>query len=98
MAWSFHICVISIPFVDRYKKFSWKDRPIITAVGITSIAQIMVTTYWGFYIDPDIKKALLERLVIDPIFFYLIMLLLSAAFFWVYIHDDKACQERRGKC
>ncbi len=36
----------------------------------------MVTTYWGFYIDPDIKKALLERLVIDPIFFYLIMLLL----------------------
>jgi ubiquinol-cytochrome c reductase cytochrome b subunit len=36
----------------------------------------MVTTYWGFYIDPDIKKALLERLVIDPIFFYLVMLLL----------------------
>jgi ubiquinol-cytochrome c reductase cytochrome b subunit len=36
----------------------------------------MVTTYWGFYIDPDIKKALLERLVIDPIFFYLVMVLL----------------------
>jgi ubiquinol-cytochrome c reductase cytochrome b subunit len=68
--------LLVIPFVDRYKKFSWKDRPIITAIGITSIAQIMVTTYWGFYIDPDIKKALLERLVIDPIFFYLVMLLL----------------------
>ena len=35
-------------FRDRYKKFSWKDRPIITAVGITSLAQIIVTTYWGF--------------------------------------------------
>ena len=36
----------------------------------------MVTTYWGFYIDPDINKALLERLVIDPIFFYTVMVLL----------------------
>jgi ubiquinol-cytochrome c reductase cytochrome b subunit len=68
--------LLLVPFVDRYKKFSWKDRPIVTAIGITSLAQIMVTTYWGFYIDPDIKKALLERLVIDPIFFYLVMLLL----------------------
>jgi ubiquinol-cytochrome c reductase cytochrome b subunit len=78
VAWPglFIFALLVVPFVDRYKKFSWKDRPMITAVGITSIAQIMVTTYWGFYIDPDIKKALLERLVIDPIFFYLIMLLL----------------------
>ncbi|MGA8913420.1 MAG: cytochrome b N-terminal domain-containing protein [Nitrososphaeraceae archaeon] len=68
--------LLLVPFVDRYKKFSWKDIPLVTAIGITSIAQIMVTTYWGFYIDPDIKKALLERLVIDPIFFYLVMLLL----------------------
>lgn len=68
--------LLLVPFVDRYKKFSWKDRPLVTAIGITSLAQIMVTTYWGFYIDPDIKKALLERLVIDPIFFYLVMLLL----------------------
>ena len=68
--------LLLIPFVDRYKKFSWKDRPIITAVGITSLAQIIVTTYWGFYIDPDRTKPLLERLVIDPIFFYLVMILL----------------------
>jgi ubiquinol-cytochrome c reductase cytochrome b subunit len=68
--------LLLIPFVDRYKKFSWKDRPIITAVGITSLAQILVTTYWGFYIDPDTHKALLERLVIDPIFFYLVMVVL----------------------
>src|ERR687885_2161037 len=78
VAWPglFIFALLVIPFVDRYKKFSWKDRPIITAIGITSLAQIIVTTYWGFYIDPDIKKSLLERLVIDPIFFYSVMLLL----------------------
>ncbi|MCH7967033.1 MAG: cytochrome bc complex cytochrome b subunit, partial [Thaumarchaeota archaeon] len=43
---------------------------------ITSIAQIMVTTYWGFYIDPDVTVPLVERLVIDPIFFYSVMILL----------------------
>lgn len=78
VAWPglFIFTLLIIPFVDRYKKFSWKDRPIITAIGITSLAQIIVTTYWGFYIDPDIEKSLLERLVIDPIFFYIVMVLL----------------------
>ncbi|MGD1838767.1 MAG: cytochrome b [Nitrososphaeraceae archaeon] len=78
VAWPglFIFTLLIIPFIDRYKKFSWKDRPIITAIGITSIAQIIVTTYWGFYIDPDRTKSLLERLVIDPIFLYSVMLLL----------------------
>src|ERR687889_1274746 len=78
VAWPglFIFSLLVIPFVDKYKKFSWKDRPLITAVGITSLAQIIVTTYWGFYIDPDRNKALLERLVIDPIFFYIVMILL----------------------
>jgi ubiquinol-cytochrome c reductase cytochrome b subunit len=78
VAWPglFIFSLLIIPFIDKYKKFSWKDRPLITAVGITSLAQIIVTTYWGFYIDPDREKALLERLVIDPIFFYLVMILL----------------------
>jgi ubiquinol-cytochrome c reductase cytochrome b subunit len=70
------LTLLVMPFVDRYRKFSWKDRPLVTAIGITSIAQIMVTTYWGFYIDPNIQKSLLERLVIDPIFFYSVMLML----------------------
>jgi ubiquinol-cytochrome c reductase cytochrome b subunit len=78
VAWPglFIFVLLIIPFIDKYKKFSWKDRPIITAIGITSLAQIIVTTYWGFYIDPDRNKALLERLVIDPIFFYVVMILL----------------------
>src|ERR671924_19740 len=78
VAWPglFIFALLIIPFIDKYKKFSWKDRPLITAIGITSLAQIIVTTYWGFYIDPDRTKSLLERLVIDPIFFYLVMILL----------------------
>src|ERR687889_436869 len=78
VAWPglFIFTLLIIPFIDRYKKFSWKDRPIITAIGITSLAQIIVTTYWGFYIDPNRDKALLERLVIDPLFFYTVMILL----------------------
>src|SRR5918911_3552603 len=78
VAWPglFIFTLLIIPFIDRYKKFSWKDRPIITAIGITSLAQIIVTTYWGFYIDPDRTKSLLERLVIDPLFFYIVMVLL----------------------
>ena len=72
----FIISLVLIPFLDRYKKFSWRDRPMVTAFGITSLAQIMVTTYWGFYISPDVSVPLVERLVIDPIFFYGTMLLL----------------------
>ena len=70
------ISFVLIPFIDRYKKFSWRERPIITAFGITSLAQIMVTTYWGFYISPDISIPLVERLVIDPVLFYSVMILL----------------------
>ena len=78
VAWPglFILTLLIMPFIDKYKKFSWKDRPIIAALGITSIAQIMVTTYWGFYIDPNRTKSLLERLVIDPIFLYTVMALL----------------------
>src|SRR5881296_1586015 len=72
----FIIALAVTPFLDRYKKFSWKDRPLVTAFGITGITQVMVTTYWGFYITPDVTKPLVARLVIDPIFFYTIMLLL----------------------
>src|SRR5574342_77954 len=78
VAWPglFILSLLLIPFMDRYKKFSWKDRPLITAFGITGIAQIIVTTYWGFYISPDTTLPLVQRLVIDPILFYTVMILL----------------------
>lgn len=91
--------LLLIPFIDRYKKFSWKDRPIITAWGITGIAQIMVTTYWGFYIPADISLPLVERLVIDPIYLYTVMILLvplGFGFSYMMIHMAKEA-ERKAK-
>ena len=91
--------LLLIPFIDRYKKFSWKDRPLVTAFGITGISQIIVTTYWGFYIPPDTTIPLVERLVIDPIFLYLTMLLLvpmSFGFSYMMIHLAKE-SERKAK-
>ncbi|MEM4146029.1 MAG: cytochrome b N-terminal domain-containing protein [Candidatus Nitrosocaldus sp.] len=89
-----------IPFIDRYKKLSWKDRPLITAIGITSLAQVIVTTYWGFYIDPNFNKPLLDRIVIDPILFYTVMLLLvplSFGFTYMMIKLAKHFEELNKK-
>ena len=95
----FILSLLIIPFVDRYKKFSWKDRPIITAIGITGIAQIMVTTYWGFYIPPDTTIPLVQRLVIDPVYLYTVMILLvplSFGFTYMMIKMAKEA-ERKAK-
>jgi len=86
-----------VPFLDRYKKFSWKDRPLVTAFGITGIAQIMVTTYWGFYIPSDTTIPLVQRLVIDPIFFYLVMILMVPIGFGFSYMMIKLAQESERK-
>jgi ubiquinol-cytochrome c reductase cytochrome b subunit len=93
----FILSLLIIPFVDRYKKFSWKDRPIVTAFGITGIAQIMVTTYWGFYIPSDTTIPLVERLVIDPVFLYLVMILLVPLGFGFSYMMIKMAQEAERK-
>jgi len=93
----FIIALAVIPFLDRYKKFSWKDRPIITAFGITGIAQICVTTYWGFYIPADTSIPLVERLVIDPVFLYSVMILLvplSFGFTYMMIHLARNAEKK----
>ena len=89
--------LLLVPFLDRYKKFSWKDRPMVTAFGITGIAQIMVTTYWGFYIPADTTVPLVQRLVIDPIFFYLVMILLVPLGFGFSYMMIKMAQEAERK-
>jgi len=70
-----------VPFIDRGRKFTWKDRPFFTAIGLTSIAQILITTVWGFYIDPDSSKPTVLRLFIEPVSFYTLLILSSAAMF-----------------
>jgi len=95
----FILALLVIPFVDRYKKFSWKDKPLITAFGIVGIAQILVTTYWGFYIPTDSTLPLVERLVIDPIFLYTVMILLvplGIGFSYMMIYLAKEA-ERKAK-
>ena len=59
----------------------------------------MVTTYWGFYIPADTTLALVDRLVIDPVFLYLVMILLvpmSFGFTYMMIKLAKEA-ERKAK-
>jgi len=63
-----------VPFVDTSKKLNWKDRPFFTALGITTIAQILITSAWGFYINPDTSLPTLARLFVDPVLYFSSML------------------------
>jgi len=64
------LMAIVVPFVDTSKKLNWKDRPFFTALGITSVAQILITTAWGFYINPDTSLPTLARLFVDPVLYF----------------------------
>lgn len=67
------VSLVSIPFINKYKKFSWTDKPLITSVGITVLAQIIVTVYWGFVFS-NATIPLVERLAIDAVLFYPLMI------------------------
>ncbi len=60
------LMALVIPFIDTSKKLNWRDRPFFTALGITSVAQILITTAWGFYINPDTSLPTLQRLLVPP--------------------------------
>ena len=68
------LMAIVVPFVDTSKKLNWKDRPFFTALGITTIAQILITTAWGFYINPNTGLPTLSRLFVDPVLYFASML------------------------
>ena len=72
------VSLISIPFIARYKKFFWTDKPLVTSIGVTVLAQIIVTIYWGFALG-DTSVPLVERLAIDAMLFYLLMISLLPA-------------------
>jgi hypothetical protein len=65
----FVIFFLIVPFVDKSKKLSWRDRPFFTAMGIASILMIIVTTVWGFYVDFS-KLSVFEQLYIEPVIYY----------------------------
>jgi ubiquinol-cytochrome c reductase cytochrome b subunit len=68
------LMALVVPFVDTSKRLNWKDRPFFTALGITTIAQILITTAWGFYINPDTSLPTLSRLFVDPVLYFSSML------------------------
>jgi ubiquinol-cytochrome c reductase cytochrome b subunit len=76
----FILMFLVIPFVDKNKKFSWKDRPFFTALGIASIGQILITTYWGFFIDESAATPTLA-LFVDPVQLFGAMILVAALCF-----------------
>jgi ubiquinol-cytochrome c reductase cytochrome b subunit len=73
----FILMFLVIPFVDKSRKFSWKDRPFFTALGIASIGQILLTTYWGFYINEQAPNPT-TALFIDPVQLFGAMILVAA--------------------
>ena len=67
------VSLVLIPFVEKYKKFSWRDRPLIAAIGITCLAQVISTVYWGLAFDAATMPPLMERLTIGLTSFYFLM-------------------------
>jgi quinol-cytochrome oxidoreductase complex cytochrome b subunit len=75
----FILFFLLIPFVDRSKKLSWRDRPFFTAAGLASIVLIIVTTVWGFYTRPRVEA--FTAVYVEPLIFYPTLLFLVAATF-----------------
>lgn len=72
----FAIMFLIVPFVDRSKKLSWRDRPFFTGLGVASILLILVTTVWGFYVNFSAPTPF-EQLYIEPTFYYAVLTLLT---------------------
>jgi ubiquinol-cytochrome c reductase cytochrome b subunit len=74
----FILYFLIIPFIDKSKSLRWEERPLATGLGIAGLAQIIVTTTWGFYINPDASLDLATRLLIDPVSFYSVLIAIIA--------------------
>jgi ubiquinol-cytochrome c reductase cytochrome b subunit len=93
----FILMFLLIPFVDRNKKFNWKDRPFFTALGVTRIGQIIVTTFWGFYID-ETAPTPTQALFVDPTAYFGALILIAAVCFvgtYVYLSIVKSKEATR---
>ncbi len=85
----FVILFLIVPFVDKSRKLSWRDRPFFTGLGIASIALIAITTVWGFYVDFT-KETAFDQLYIEPTVFYgTIGLVTLASFYATYLYMSR---------
>jgi ubiquinol-cytochrome c reductase cytochrome b subunit len=75
------VLFLIMPFIDRSRKLSWRERPFVSGLGIAGLGQIVVTTVWGFYINPDPTLDLSKRIMIDPLPFYATLIAITIAAF-----------------
>jgi len=83
----FVIVFLIVPFADTSRKLSIRDRPFYTAMGIAGLAQVALTTVWGFRAN-NIFFPLdsIPQLEIDPyIFFASVVFVGAAAYAGVYL-------------
>lgn len=67
----FIVVFLVVPFIDTGKKLSVKDRPFYTAMGVAGIAQLALTTVWGFRADNIfLPLTSIPQLMIDPALFF----------------------------
>ncbi|MEM0445159.1 MAG: cytochrome b N-terminal domain-containing protein [Nitrososphaerota archaeon] len=91
----FVIMFLIVPFVDRSRKLSWKDRPFFTALGVASIVLVTVTTVWGFYVDFS-KETAFDQLYIEPTLFYgSIAGMTIASFYATYVYLSRQVRGAR---
>jgi ubiquinol-cytochrome c reductase cytochrome b subunit len=82
----FIVVFLVVPFIDTGKKLSVKDRPFYTAMGVAGIAQLALTTVWGFRADNIfLPLTSIPQLMIDPaLFFGGVAILSSVCYAGVY--------------
>jgi ubiquinol-cytochrome c reductase cytochrome b subunit len=83
----FVVVFLIVPFADTSRKLSIRDRPFYTAMGIAGLAQVALTTVWGFRAN-NIFFPLntIPQLEIDPyIFFGSVVFVGAAAYAGVYL-------------
>src|SRR5208337_3926753 len=83
----FVVVFLVVPFLDTSKKLSVRDRPFYTAMGVAGLAQVALTTVWGFRAN-DIFQSLdnIPQLKINPfIFFGSVVLVGAVAYAAVYM-------------
>lgn len=83
----FVIVFLVVPFIDTSRKLSIRDRPFYTAMGVAGLAQLALTTVWGFRAN-DMINGLndIPQLEINPfIFFGSLVFIGAVAYATIYL-------------
>jgi ubiquinol-cytochrome c reductase cytochrome b subunit len=83
----FVVVFLVVPFIDTSRKLSVRDRPFFTAMGVAGLAQLALTTVWGFRANNIFLQLNdIPQLEIDPfIFFGSVVLVGAVAYAAIYL-------------